>query len=171
MSSLLSSNAKLDIFRTFVLCHFQYCSVVWHNCSKTDVKKLERLQKRGLRYVFNDFEASYEELLDRANMCTLETLRWRAMVVTVYRILHGLAPTYLSDLISVKHTHGGLRQHGDAIVLNIPLVKSTKHGLKSVMFLGAKAWNSLPQQIRKATSLNMFKSMVNTWLPHESLRI
>ena len=43
------------MFHTFLLCHFNYCKAVWHFCSIPDIKKVEKIQHRALRYVCNDF--------------------------------------------------------------------------------------------------------------------
>ncbi len=33
---------------------------------------MEKILHRGLRYVFDNYESSYEQLLDRADMCSVE---------------------------------------------------------------------------------------------------
>ena len=38
---------------------------------------MERIQFRALKYIYNDFSTSYEELLARANLPTLELHRKR----------------------------------------------------------------------------------------------
>ena len=43
----------LKLYKTFVLPHFRYCSLVWHFCSFRNSEKLESLNKRALRVVFN----------------------------------------------------------------------------------------------------------------------
>ena len=52
-----------------------YFSVVWHFCSSTNSEKLESLNKRALRVVFNDRESTYSHLLDRAAATPLYKLR------------------------------------------------------------------------------------------------
>ena len=37
-------------------CYLNYCSYIWHFCSKKDTYKLEKLQKKALQYITQDFD-------------------------------------------------------------------------------------------------------------------
>ena len=50
----------MAIFRVFIVSNFNYCPLVWHFCGKTNTSKIEKLQERALRFVFNDFTSSYD---------------------------------------------------------------------------------------------------------------
>ena len=39
-------------------------------------------------------------------------------------------------------------------------------GNKSIMNLGAKLWNMVPQNIKSSESLNVFKSKIKYWTPN-----
>ena len=54
LSNVLNENAKNQLFQTFILSHFRICAIIWHYCSMSDLKKIERVQKRALRIIFND---------------------------------------------------------------------------------------------------------------------
>ena len=56
-------STKLKLHNAFILPHFQYCTTVWHFCSARNCEKLESLNKRALRIVFNDKVLSYQRLL------------------------------------------------------------------------------------------------------------
>ncbi len=52
--NLICTTTKLKLYNAFILPHFQFCSMVWHFCSARICDKLESLNKRALRIVFND---------------------------------------------------------------------------------------------------------------------
>ena len=52
--------------------HLTYCHLVWHFCTASDSRKLERLQERALRLVYNTITESYDTLLKRAKLTTLQ---------------------------------------------------------------------------------------------------
>ena len=64
------------VYSAFVLPHFDYCSLVWHNCSKALQNKLKKLQNKAGRIITGD---SYEIVSDtvRTKLCwdTLEERR------------------------------------------------------------------------------------------------
>ena len=67
---------------------------MWHFCSKTSSAKMEKLQYRALRLiVFNDFDSSYETLLERADMAmpTHHISRIRLIAVETFKILHKMS--------------------------------------------------------------------------------
>ena len=56
----------------------QYCSRVWHFWSAINCDKLESLNKRALRIVFNDKVSSYKQLLHKSEGTTLRCLKINA---------------------------------------------------------------------------------------------
>ena len=54
---MLDSNALKTIYSAIVLPHFDYCALVWDNCSLALKNKLEKLQNKAARIITGD---SYE---------------------------------------------------------------------------------------------------------------
>ena len=67
LSKILDHDTKMLVFNSFILSNFNYCPLVWHHCSIGDSRKMEKIQERGLRFVYNDSLSSYSELLIRAD--------------------------------------------------------------------------------------------------------
>ena len=102
LSPFLSRLNKLTIFHTFILSNFNYCPLAWHFCSESSSKKLEKIQERALRFVYDDFKSTYEELLNKANIPYLHIKRIRTMAVETFRILNDMSPPVLSDLVRIR---------------------------------------------------------------------
>ena len=64
LSHMLDVESRLAIFKAFIISNFNYCPIVWHLCGKVNTSKMERIQERALRFVFNDLTSSYDILLD-----------------------------------------------------------------------------------------------------------
>ncbi len=45
---------KEIMYNTFILSNFKYCPIIWHFCSKTTSKKVENIQERAVRFMFNE---------------------------------------------------------------------------------------------------------------------
>ena len=84
LSRMLSTDSKTNILNSFLLSNFNFCSVVYHQCSMSDARKMERIQKRTLRYVLNDFNSSYKDLLHMAGKPSLYVARQRSMLESVH---------------------------------------------------------------------------------------
>ncbi len=98
----LPTKVRLQLYKTYISCHFNFCPLVWHFCSKSDTDKLERLQYRALKFVYDDYESDYQALLDRANLLSLELSRQWQLCVQVFKCIHKLAPKYMSDLFKLQ---------------------------------------------------------------------
>ena len=102
LSKFLTIETKKIIYKSFIRSSFNFYRFVWHICSKTSSAKMEKLQYRALRLVLNDFDSSYETLLERVNMPTFHISRIRLIAVETFKILHKMSPVYLQDLLSYK---------------------------------------------------------------------
>ena len=56
-------NTKIRLYNAYVLPHLTYCSIIWHYCGQRNSEKLEKLNQRALRFIYNDCESTYEELI------------------------------------------------------------------------------------------------------------
>ena len=157
---LVNTSTMLKLYKAFVLPHFQYCSVAWHFCSSRNSEKLESLNKRALRVVFNDRESTYSQLLDRAAATTLYNLRVQNMLITIHKCIHiSFYPAYLKDLLTLRSTVYSLR---GTDILSLCRPASTSYGLHSFKYFACKTWNSLPENIRTESTLAGFKRLIRT---------
>ena len=116
--------------------------------------KLEKLQERCLRFVFKDFTSSYDNLVNRANLVTLTLTRLRVIAIEVYKALKGHSPTYLKNLFIKRSPElPSIRAEN---TLQLPRRRSVCYGTYSLSYEGAKVWNHLPNNIRKAENLKHF---------------
>ena len=49
---------KEAIISSFILSNFNYCPLVWHFSSCESIRKIEKIQKRCLRIILNDYKAT-----------------------------------------------------------------------------------------------------------------
>ena len=62
---------KRLIVHTFVLSNVNFCPINWHFCSEGNINKIEKLQERALRFVYNDYRLSYCDLLEKSGLPSL----------------------------------------------------------------------------------------------------
>ena len=98
LSSYIDERYRMTKFRSFVLIN--YCSLVWNFCEAAHTSKMERIQFRALKYIYNDVSTSYKELLARANLPTLELHRKREILVEVFKSVDNSSPYILCGTCS-----------------------------------------------------------------------
>ena len=83
----LDKLSKLTIFHTFILSNFNFCPLAWHFCTDKNSKKIEKVQERALRFVYDDYTSSYINLLEKALVPSLQIRRIRTMALETYKIV------------------------------------------------------------------------------------
>ena len=156
----LNRLGKLTIYHTFILSNFNYCPLVWHFCGETNTKKVERIQERALRFIYNDFSNSYEDLLVKSKLPSLQLRRMRTLALESFKIVHGKSPLFLQDLIVLKNNRYNFRYSNTAEVTQ---ARTSRYGLSSFRHMAATVWNSLSNEARNMTSFNQFRSYIETW--------
>ena len=84
VSRYLDTKSKSILYNSFVASNFNYCPRVWHFCGVTNNNKLEKIQERSLRILFNDYESDVHDLLDSIGGQTLALRRLKYMLLEVY---------------------------------------------------------------------------------------
>ena len=97
-------HAKKRLYLAYFLPHLTYCSTVWLHCGKRNADVIENVNQSILCFVFNDFNNSYEKLLQEINQASLRARRINDMLILVFLALNNAAPSYISDLFTERQT-------------------------------------------------------------------
>ena len=101
LKNTLPLRTKESLYCAFILLYFDYCNQVWHHCRKRNTAKIEKVNEKALRYIFNDKSASYQDLLERIRLPSLETRRIQDMLLTINNTISDKAPPAIRDLITL----------------------------------------------------------------------
>ena len=100
LSNVLNVDTKILILQSFILSHFMYCCIIWHFCSISDTKKIEKMRLKALRHIYKDYTSSYEMLREKCNRPMLLIQRQKAMLLKVYKCV--MLPTYNTNTYGKK---------------------------------------------------------------------
>ena len=142
----LTKLRKLTIYYSFIMVNFNYCPLVWHFCGEVNTKKVEKIQERALRFIYEDCSASYDELLSKSKLPSLKVRRMRSLAIEVYKVINKGCPAYLQDLIHIKNNSYAFRYQN---IAELAQVRTISYGLQSFRYAGTKLWNELPDEFRK----------------------
>ena len=164
LGHFLDQNTRLLLYKSFVLSNFNYCPAVWHFCGALNALKLEKIQLRALRFVYDEYNMDYESLLQKANLPSLELSRIRHIAIEVFKAIYKLNPAYICNMFQLKSHSYSLRSVN---TLFQSQKKSTKGGLHSFSYFGSRVWNSLPNELRTTSDLTSFKRQIKNWDGHK----
>ena len=135
----------------------EYSDSVWDNCSTECKNQLESIHNEAGRIVSGATKlCRIEKLLREFGWETLQKRRIKHKLVIFYKIVNGLTPDYLSDLVPplVGDSHPySLRNAND-----IQSIRARTNLFFNSFFPSTiRAWNSLPQDIKDANTVIAFK--------------
>ena len=131
--------------------------------SRTANNKINRLQERCLRIVYNDKSSSFEDLLEKDGSVSIHHRNLRVLAIEMFKVKNGLSPEIMREVFPMNRDFPyNLRQVND---FSIRSVNSVHYGTESLQFLGPKIWNLVPPEFRNLESLPEFKRKIKLWKP------
>ena len=161
LKRFLGFKEKRILINSYFMSNFSYCPLVWMFSSVSSLKKIENLQKRALRFLYNDYEISYDELLLKLNRATMNVNRLRILFTEIYKTINSLNPEFMRELFSLRETSRLVREKY-MLNLNIPVHNQVTFGSKSLRVFKPKVWNNLPYHIKSSENRESFR-MIITW--------
>ena len=76
------------LFTAIVRPHLEYGATVWNPSKKTQIDKIERVQRRATKLIPGLNSLTYKERLLALNMPTLQYRRYRGDMIELYKISH-----------------------------------------------------------------------------------
>ena len=109
--------------------HFDYCNVVWGNCSKNLSSKLQKLQNRAVRVLtFSNYDCSTSELFQNLKWSKLVHQRAVSKAIMMHSIVNNTAPEYLTSRFVRRCdlTSYNLRENEYKLAVPQPVLNFTK---------------------------------------------
>ena len=153
---------KEKCYTTLVRTQAEYACVVWDPCYKNHTEDIEKIQKRGARFVTNNYK------METGNtQINIEKLGWQSLEERRLQIkLKTFQKGRLKALdIPINHLAFNERQsprlNGDGPTYQIPTSKINSY-IYSFYPRTSLLWNNLPPEVRTCTNLEHFTEKVNT---------
>lgn len=141
----LNETQKLVLYESFVMSTFSYCPIIWMFCGIVANESLNRVQRRALRAVYNDYSSGRNELLVKRNHPPIHERNLMFLIIEVFKCLNNESPPLLNGLFQKKDNIHDLRINN---LLTLPNVSTQTYGTHSLKYRGSATWNYVPDDLK-----------------------
>ena len=104
-SKLSNVKIKIQIVKSCLLPHIDYCNSLYVNLPQKQIKKLQRLQNASIRFIYNIRLTDKYSITDHVTKCHFLPVKARIefkICLMAYKSVNNLAPSYLGELLKPK---------------------------------------------------------------------
>ena len=163
VAHFMNFNKRKKLVNAFFKAQFNYCPLIWMLHSRRLNNKINRLHDRCLRVVYNNNQNTFEELLELDNSVSIHYKNLQCLAIELYKIFNDISPDIMKDVFPLN-TSSTYDIRNREIFYTRP-VKSVYHGTESLSYLAPKIWELVPESIKSAESLSVFKIRFKKWKP------
>ena len=151
----VDQDTALKLYNALVMPLIDYCDVTYTSSTSTCISKVDRLMMKGGRIVLNvPYDTPTIVVLDRLKWLTFKERILYHKQLQMYKCRFDMSPNYLSSLFE-KVDHGYDTRLSDTD-LKLPRC-FTNMGQKAFSYCGASLWNTLSNELKASSSLDVFK--------------
>ena len=159
-SQVSSFKKRCILFKAFIESQFKYCPLVWMFHGRQVNDKINKLHESALRIVYND--TSFEELLVKDKTFTIHHQNIQSLAIEMYKAVNNLPGGNLSEFFVRNNHNYNLRSRSE---LTVPSINTVFKGQNSISYFESVIWNSIPAELRRINSFQVFKSEIKAWRP------
>ena len=165
LSKYIDKSSMNQYYNSYILPILDYGCLIWGRCSKSNILRLVKLQKRAARIILKaDIYTPSQLLFKELSWLTFPKRVQYHTCNMVYKALNGLAPEYISEIfVKIYDTHNRILRSVDNELLRIPGSR-TKIYENSFTISAAKLWNEIPLYIRNIKDLETFEKQMKSFL-------
>ena len=91
-----------------------------------------------MRFLLNDYESNYEQLLEKSNKSTIEIRKLQTLATEIFKTINNLNAPYMKEIFELNTIRNPERK-----MLMVKVIESKKYGTDSLRHMGPKIWNCL----------------------------
>ena len=144
------------------MSRLDYCNALLYGAPKNQLGRLQKIQNYAARVIAKIPKYCHiTPVLAALHWLPISQRVVYKIALYVYKALHGLAPSYLSDML-ILYTPGRRLRSENQHLLVVPAVKLANYGYRSFAVGGPTVWNNLPPDVRiiEKPPIDAIKSVV-----------
>ena len=152
------------LFKSLVRPHLEYANTVWFPALKGQSTDIEKVQRSATKQVPGLHDLPYKERLRILNLPTLKHRRRRGDLIETFKMMSGI---YDQNAIPAFDNHPSTNPtRGHNLKIRQPMSK-TNLGQNRLTSRVVSDWNSLPEDVIHAETVNAFKNSLDDYFSND----
>ena len=148
--------------KSFIEAQFGYCQPIWMFHSRELNRKINHIHERALRIVYRDNSSSFTELLKKDNSVCIHHGNIQSLAIELCKVKHTISNSLILDFFPLRSVEYNLQTQTDFIKSS---TNTTRYGLKLPNVFASKVWDMVPDEIKRSSTVEIFKTKIRKWWP------
>ena len=155
------------IYYSLIYPFLLYGAPIWGNADDVHLKSIFTIQKKAVRLISNKDDYIGDSFIKEPSAPLFNNLN----ILSIYDIFNVETLKFVFDSLTKTNptqfhnyffypTHLHNTAANRNLNLNIPSVRTTTYGIKSLKYTGSLLWNNLPSYVRIKPSKNLFSKVI-----------
>ena len=152
------------LIHALISSRIDYENSLLYGLPRGQIDRLQKVQNIAARIITK--QRKYDHITP-----VLKSLHWLRvehrilykLLMITFKAIHGIAPIYLSEIISVNEQKRSLRQKNRMKLLSVPRFNTATYGRRAFMNAAPTEWNRLPAKLRTISEFQVFKPELKTF--------
>lgn len=165
IKAFLSQRHRVQFYKSYIQPHIDFCNIIWGGTSETNKLKIFKLQKRACRVILDYNVDDSHEAMASLKIQSLYDRLFLRKAKFMFKVYHDLTPRYISENFKLRNdfnTTVNLRSSASGCF--VPPKPKTEYFKQSMRYSGCLIWNSLPNEVKHAHTLETFHCRCLKWL-------
>ena len=149
----------LQVYKSYIQPRFDYGITLYACTTQKNIDLVQRVQNHAARLITGNHDyinCRGIDLMKSLNLYTIRERRDYFLTILMFKAIHGIAPTYLSDRIVMDFDVNGYDARGSDmdLYLRTPHKEAYRN---TFMYMGGKLWNELPEFVKNSRNIESFE--------------
>ena len=156
----LEPSLYINLYKSHIRPLLEYNTPIWYPTLRTDVRTVEKVQRKFTRRLCQKINISFTSYLHRLEILRLETLESRRIKIDLtilYKILHNLIDVDFKDFFCLSSSKVAYNLRGHSLKLQDPGYSGSPIRENFFSHRIIQYWNKLPDTVVNSPNLQTFK--------------
>ena len=151
----LDQESLLTLTHAFITSRLDYCNSLLYGAPVTQIEKLQRIQNAAARLITRSPKFCHMgPILRQLHWLPIRSRIHHKILTLTFKSIHGLAPSYLSELITTSRpSRYSLRSSQSTMLIHPPAKMLSTLGDRTFSTAAPQLWNRLPPALRNQLTL------------------